>query len=418
MNPSVGSSMIMGHASAGHKQRLDSLFDSSLCAIVVIALLVNLTIGPLTPLTVFAFVITYAIVRRERLPKVLSSSWPLLLIPLLSLLSVFWSESPNSTLRYGLYFFVSVLAGVMMGSGMRHRDVINGLFWGLLLYGVVALLLGRWVIVGTTGELAFAGLLGSKNASGEVAGLSLLVSISMLASSMKTKRVLLVWASIIGLIVSSFTLFASSATGALISGVVASCCLVFWLISANFNTQVRTSLFVLLLLLLVALFIFQDTWFPPLFEFVLDATGKDAGVTGRDILWSKADSLISQKPLFGNGYGAFWVHNNLDAEYLWREMGIDNRMGFNFHNTFREVTVDLGYFGFALFVSIIIIGAGVLFIKTMLNPEPSLILASACFVYFIFKIYWETFAFGGMHLVGMLFYTVFAMGFSCRGSTN
>ncbi|MGH6877174.1 MAG: O-antigen ligase family protein, partial [Rhizomicrobium sp.] len=62
-------------------------------------------------------------------------------------------------------------------------------------------------------------------------------------------------------------------------------------------------------------------------------------------LWSRARDLIAEHPLLGSGFGAFWRQGNLDAEGLWQFAGITARTGFNFHNTFYESLVGIGWVG-------------------------------------------------------------------------
>lgn len=397
---------------------VNSLLDVSMCAAVVLALLFNLFIGPLTPLTVFGFVVAFCVFRRDRIVRVFTASWPLLLLPVFALCSAAWSVYPEETLRYGLFYLVSVLVGVMMGAGVRQNDLLKGLFIGLLIYGVISLPAGRFVVVGNTGEMAFAGLLGSKNAAGEVAGVALLVSFAMLFHAWRERMQIYILASLLGIAVAAGALLLSKATGAIIAGTVSLFCLFLWAISARFTRQLRVAIFLGVAVALFVLVATIDFWLPPLFDLVLESSGKDAGLTGRDFLWRKADALIDERPFFGLGYSAFWVINNLDAEYLWRELGIANRSGFNFHNTYREITVALGYVGLTLFSLIAGISSLVLLVRTMLRPSTPMILASVLLVYLSFKLPFESFGFGGMNLLSMLAYTILAMGLSALLSAH
>jgi exopolysaccharide production protein ExoQ len=79
---------------------------------------------------------------------------------------------------------------------------------------------------------------------------------------------------------------------------------------------------------------------------------KDATLTGRTYLWQIAAQLTAERPWLGHGYYAFWRQGNLDAESLWRWGGIGSRSGFNFHNAYIEMGVDLGFIGqFILYAS-------------------------------------------------------------------
>jgi exopolysaccharide production protein ExoQ len=76
---------------------------------------------------------------------------------------------------------------------------------------------------------------------------------------------------------------------------------------------------------------------------------KDATLTGRTYLWRQADRLISQRPVVGHGYRSVWLGQSFETTGLLRWAGLSSGKGFNFHNTYKEVTVDTGFLGLALF---------------------------------------------------------------------
>jgi exopolysaccharide production protein ExoQ len=77
---------------------------------------------------------------------------------------------------------------------------------------------------------------------------------------------------------------------------------------------------------------------------------KDATLTGRTELWQIADQEVAKRPVLGHGFGAYWRHGNIQVEKIWRDFGVPSRAGFNFHNEFVQIKVDLGYVGLAIFV--------------------------------------------------------------------
>lgn len=365
-------------------------------------------IGPLTPLTVMAVVCAFAILRWERIWPLLSRTWPLLCLPLLAIVSVLWSAEPAATLRYGTLYLIAVTCGVILGGGLSTDGFLKGSFGAFLFYSVVAILIGRYVP--TIEGPAFAGMLGSKNASGDAAGLSLLSSIAIVVWGLPRRKLVWVLAGLVAIPLCTFILWQSKATGALIASVIASFCLVMWSLSARMAAQVRVSLFVIAIVATLGLALTWNRWMPALFDAVLEGSGKDAGLTGRADLWRKADELITIKPWLGNGYNAFWVHNNLDAEYLWRLMGIQSRMGFNFHNTARDILVDLGFVGLCSFLVVGIAYAGNLIVRTMIAPTAMRITACAYLLFFIPKFPFEMIGFGGMHFATIMLFGILASG--------
>jgi len=399
-------------ADAFTKAMATDLFEMAFPFIVIMAILLNLTIGPLTVLLVTGCVAAFGIVRWQTLPAVLKASWALLFLPLLALISVLWSDQPAATIRYGLLFLISVIASVMMGSGMKYETMLKGTFAAFFVFGIMCILGGRWVPWGGSGPggIAFAGLLGSKNAMGETAGMTLLASIAMILWALPRRAYGWLLCGLACIPIALFTLWFSKATGALIAACIATFCLLLWQASRQLPVQARMAVFILAILGLTTLVLLQDYWLPALFDAVLESSGKDAGLTGRADLWRKADSLIAQRPWLGMGYSAFWVHNNLDAEYLWRLMDIKNRSGFNFHNTEREILVALGYVGLICYILVSSVYSMILIVRTMINPVVELVFASALLIYFVFKLYFESFGFGGMNVTAILVYAILAMG--------
>jgi exopolysaccharide production protein ExoQ len=86
---------------------------------------------------------------------------------------------------------------------------------------------------------------------------------------------------------------------------------------------------------------------------LLSAVGKSGDLTGRGLLWQRAAVLSEQRPVFGVGYGAFWVQGNPEAEALWRAEHIPGRGGFHFHSFYYETLVELGYMGLAIGVTVL-----------------------------------------------------------------
>lgn len=135
------------------------------------------------------------------------------------------------------------------------------------------------------------------------------------------------------------------------------------------------------------------------------------GLTGRADLWMKADELIAKRPWVGLGYNAFWIPGNLDAEALWRLLGIASRSGFNFHNTPREVLVHLGIVGLILFTLVALVGLIRLFIGAMANPNAGLIYQCGLTIYFLLKLPFEVIGFGTMHFSTIFVYAFLGAGY-------
>ncbi len=405
-------SLRAGQKSSGFGlSRQNSFWEIGLVGVVLAAILFNLLIGPLTPLVIILSLPVFVLLRWEQLARLLGSSWPLLLVPALAIASAFWSELPLITARYGILYLLTAMCGIVMGGGFKPSNVLLGMFCGFFVYGIFSFLSFRYVPWGGSGGQAFAGLAGSKNSAGDIAALTVLTAAATLVLGMARRSFAWSVASILLLPIALFCLWASHATAALISCFLALSCMVLWLFSRNLAFQWRMAMLLIATVVVVVSLATQNFWLPPLFDLVLAESGKDAGLTGRVDLWRKADELVAKRPWLGIGYNAFWVHGNLDAEYLWRLMGIGSRAGFNFHNTPREILVHLGIVGLVLSAAVAFVGAVRLLLAAMAQPTAGLIYQTGLLVFFLPKFAFEVIGFGTMHFSTILFFAILAAGY-------
>jgi exopolysaccharide production protein ExoQ len=78
------------------------------------------------------------------------------------------------------------------------------------------------------------------------------------------------------------------------------------------------------------------------------AAGRDPTFTGRVPLWSELIKRGSQSPIFGTGYGNFWLVNikEIWAHFSWRPV--------SGHNGYIDIFLDLGLVGLALLLLLIV----------------------------------------------------------------
>ncbi len=398
---------------AGAVGRNHPAIDVILVATVLLAALFNKQIGPISPMVLIGAIPAFVWLRYERLPAIFARAWPLLLLPAFVLFSSAWSIDPAATLRYGTLYSIAVLLAMLLGAGTERGALLIGIFIAFAIYNGSAVTGGSYVAWGggRVGKEAFSGLAASKNAAGDIAALGILASLAGIALGVRNRSLLLAAAGGGLVTICLWILWNSHATGALIAGGTAAICLTLWLVSQQLPLQARAAIFVVVALAVVVAVSTQSIWLQPLFDFVLSSAGKDAGLTGRIDLWRKADQLISERPLLGLGYGAFWVHGNLDAEAIWRQFGILGRGGFNFHNGLREILVHLGYVGLGLFLTVWACAILMLFSRAMVRPHPTRIFFCGWAVYSIMKINFEVVGFGSFHYGVLLAYIAFAFAF-------
>ena len=385
--------------------------DVTLVAVIVAASLFNLLLGPLTPMLILASAGAYVVLRWDRIVFILRDGWMLLLLPLVAVLSASWSSVPDSTAYYSLLYLLTVGVGLVIGRGMVPGKNLTGIFVAFAIYTVLSFASFRWTPWGGPGGQAFVGLSQSKNNAGDMAGVGLLVTICIASSYLSRRRLMQAGTVLLLIPIYLFIMWFSRATGALISTAAITLCMFCLLLARSVPVQARAALTVFLIALILGLIATQSFWLPPIFDAVLENSGKDAGLTGRAELWAYADGLIEKRPWFGIGFNAFWLENNFEAEAIWREMGVRSKQGFHFHNTYREILVHLGYFGMAIFAVVVLLGSVLLLVKTILRPTHERIFALSLAMFYAMKLPFELVAFAPMHFSVLMFFAAMAIGF-------
>jgi exopolysaccharide production protein ExoQ len=78
---------------------------------------------------------------------------------------------------------------------------------------------------------------------------------------------------------------------------------------------------------------------------VLSLLGKDSTLTGRTYLWDQARQIMHDHPLTGVGANGFWHPERGQADSITKYFHYDTFVPFNFHNSYFENGVQLGYPG-------------------------------------------------------------------------
>lgn len=87
-----------------------------------------------------------------------------------------------------------------------------------------------------------------------------------------------------------------------------------------------------------------------LLELVTQLSGRDMTFTGRTYIWQAVREEAGKNPIFGTGYGAFWIGSRLDrlhARYLVNDI-------YQAHNGFLEIYANLGIIGLLLLIMFLI----------------------------------------------------------------
>jgi exopolysaccharide production protein ExoQ len=283
--------------------------------------------------------IAIAAARPRALIAGLKEGWPLFLLPIFALMSTAWSGYPSATFKSASEYLLTTLTAVAAASCVRPKTLLSALLTSLAL--VVAVSAAFNVERATN-----VGLFGSKNNFGLAVATLLPVGWAVAADRRQPGAFrLLGAAAVIG---APPLLLQSDSTGALICSLATAAAVCGALALSRLTPMARIGT---LALLTCAVAIPAVTWLAGGdLDQVLNAVGKDSTLTGRTTLWSAAEASIAAHPTLGVGYQAYWQLGSWGAEQLWKLSYVANKTGYHFHDTYLQVSVDLGLVGLAIFL--------------------------------------------------------------------
>lgn len=289
---------------------------------------------------------------------------PLLLIPLLAMISTIWSDAPQRTLRAGIQLLLTMIAALLMARKLEPRQAVLTLFFSFVAVSATALpFVPRDILRG----VPLSGLFESKNQLGTSLQLAfaLGLAVGLDRDQPRGARLFALLAVPSSIPLLWLTQSATAQTSAGITLLVFPLLLLF----GRIPISGRVALAMVLVAVAAVALVFLPVIVDAIGDFRQNVLKKDATLTGRTYLWEFAARLTAERPLLGHGYYAFWRQGNLDAEGLWRWAGITQRDGFNFHNAFVEMKVDLGYIGQALLICSCVVSFAATLFRQLVQPS-------------------------------------------------
>lgn len=278
--------------------------------------------------------------------------WPILLLPILCILSFSWSREPALSLRFGVQLMATAVFTLAICRHMSARAFLLTLFTCMAVSMLASLVMGD--VRSDTG--ARIGIYGSKNAfAGAASTFTLLaLGVAMMRMAGWPMRLLGTFSLVAGTLL---VISAQSVSAILFLVPTLLALLIAMKIHRLGALPVWSVVAFAGLGLILAGLALQANW-SAVSAYVLEATGKDLTLTGRTELWAAALALIAERPLLGVGYQAFWVQGHAEAETLWFMFGIENRSGFNFHNMYLSNAVEVGIPG-AILQALLLLGTAI-----------------------------------------------------------
>ena len=284
---------------------------------------------------------TVALYTRAKLRRAaLRRCWPLFLLVSFALLSIIWSED-----RYLTFLRTGALAGTIVGGlylgerltlGAQVRLLTRVLGAAAVLSVLFVLFLPQWAIGTGDFQSDWLGIFGHKNLLGLNMAMGFGVFAALFRSSHRGRFAYFAWAVFCLILV----FLSGSATGLV-------CCAgeALVLFVAGPVVKIWSRLTRIRRVLVIAMAAMFATVLAGQYEVIPDLLGRDAGLTGRTTMWSLVAIMISEKPWFGYGYGAFWRGYAGPSGAIWDALGGEI---FYSHNGFLDVWLDIGAIGLGL----------------------------------------------------------------------
>lgn len=261
--------------------------------------------------------------------------------------SMLVSRYPSEQFITCARLFVTLLFAIWLQEQFTFERMIELLCFAQMIFLIfvaafIVLHPGEAFESGTTYTHALRGLYSTKNNFAYEVSFGILIMISLIRLKKKRMEDCRVWWFC--LIVQLGFLAACQATGAVI-------CVMSALVPLCFSEKVRLPLAWGYIAVNIA-FLFAVLTLMPSFEWIFEAMGKDATLTGRIPLWNQIILvMMGHNTLTGFGYGMFWrdskavalVHSGFD------ENSFLGTMTTGAHNALLELWLNIGLIGIAAY---------------------------------------------------------------------
>ncbi|WP_425228654.1 O-antigen ligase family protein [Sphingomonas sp.] len=292
---------------------------------------------------------------------------PLLLIPIVAMISTIWSDAPQRTMRAALELLITFAAAILICRNLRPDRLLLAM---LIAFAATIMTVLPLAPGSLAGHYPLVAWWGSKNSVGFAGYMVVALSLCVMFDRAQPRVARI--ASLILIPPGLLVAYLAQSGGSI--STIALTVLIFppLALLAAMKPPLRVMVIIFVLLLFgIACFFLPDIN-AAVADFRVNVLKKDATLTGRTYLWDFASRLATARPWLGYGYGAFWRQGNIDAEGLWRWGGIASRNGFNFHNAFVEMRIDMGLIGMGLLLAYCaIIGLAAL-VRQAVAPSVSL----------------------------------------------
>jgi O-antigen ligase len=292
---------------------------------------------------IYVLVVVVALLRWRYFVYVFTRDKLLVLLVVLALLSVCWSDARTITVEQGIALVGTTMIGGYLAVSFSLTEQLKLLAVALgimallsLAFGLVFPSYGISDSVSTAGN--WQGIFNHKNALGRAMALGVIV-FSIRAVAIDGRR----WLALSGVgLAVVLLLLANSITGLVIGLLI--------LVLLPLYRALRWRYTIALPLLIVATLLFGGLAVLVVSDAgpVLGLLGRDVTFTGRTVVWGAALDSIRERPWLGYGYNAFWLGWEGPSAQVWLATG---SQFVGAQSGILDLWLDLGLIGLAMFVT-------------------------------------------------------------------
>lgn len=291
--------------------------------------------------------------RWKELRRGIASNIPLIMLLGYSFLSISWSDYKFVSFRRFVLFLGGYEMIFIIYSGEnKYKDFFDVLYYYFITVSVLSVIVIIIMpAIGTMKELggAWKGITSHKNNLGQFAAVGCLLWVFFMTSHLFNKKR---WICTVFLILDLILLFKSKSTTGLFTF---SFVLGFYFLLLLFRTQKqRIPLFLIslgIIIFCMVQIIEQLLLSTTIYEKIIFSAGKDLTFTARTYIWGQIFSNISKHPVWGCGFGGFWLGMDGASEHICRRIHF---ILYQAHNGYIDLLNDLGIVGCIIFIILVV----------------------------------------------------------------
>jgi exopolysaccharide production protein ExoQ len=273
-------------------------------------------------------------------------------MPVLAVISFFWSDTPSIALRSGLVLLGINLFCFYVSIRFDWNEVFSFIRWNISAIALLSLVIRRTTNDATTGGGGLAGILPSKNSLGALMALGVALWLLDTLDHKKRRGI----SFLMALICFVTLLQAKSAAAYLVLIILMAVTLsgLFLKLFEFRSVAILSSTLFLLTVLISVLVSFN-------LEGILGLFGKDLSFTGRNKIWPAILDAVAQRPWSGYGSFSFWQPWRGSENPALAYLGSLYWTPPSAHQGFLDVLLQFGIFGFVIFI----LGLGIALLQSM-----------------------------------------------------